>query len=113
MVAKAEDCLICLSALRTHYKPTELDCACKPPLHRACWDRWVQRAGARCVICRKPEPPEEPAPRAILVVMPIPNEELFRSPEYVLTIILAGLLIFMTFWYSLRRTQGSWDHDEL
>jgi hypothetical protein len=51
------DCLICLFPARGHFRPP-LDCACRPVVHRACWEKWTTFSGSTCLICRfNPNPP--------------------------------------------------------
>jgi hypothetical protein len=52
------DCLICLAPLRATWRPPHTAyCFCRPPVHQACWTRWVEYAGPTCLICRyRPQP---------------------------------------------------------
>ena len=51
------DCLICLFPARGLFRPP-LDCACRPVVHRACWEKWTTFSGSTCLICRyNPSPP--------------------------------------------------------
>ena len=54
------DCLICLAPTRIKWTP-EIPCTCLPTMHRRCWQRWVDRMGPICIICRTHEngPPRQ------------------------------------------------------
>jgi hypothetical protein len=70
------DCLICLAPLRTTWRPPHTAyCFCRPPVHQACWTRWVEHAGPVCLICRYRSQPaivyyEPPRRRPLVAVDP-------------------------------------------
>jgi len=44
------ECLICLDRVRNQWTP-QTPCACKPILHKKCWNEWIKQKEI-CVICR-------------------------------------------------------------
>lgn len=97
------DCLICLAPTRNKWTP-EVPCTCRPTMHRRCWERWVDRMGPICIICRTHEngraPP--PQPRHIVVIQPaaappppIPVPLLYRCYGRVVALIEITFLILI------------------
>lgn len=97
------DCLICLAPARIKWAP-EIPCNCRPTMHRRCWERWVDRMGPICIICRTHEngraPP--PQPRHIVVIQPaaappppIPVPLLYRCYGRVVALIEVAFLILI------------------
>lgn len=67
---RPHDCLICFGPIRRNAPPwiqaTPVACACRPHIHRSCWEAWAAQAGPVCVICRSqkypPAPPHQHIP---------------------------------------------------
>jgi hypothetical protein len=72
------ECLICLGATRKHWRPPT-PCDCRVNVHKICWERWADRAGEICVICRAPEP--RPVANVILFAPPPAAAVLFPPPH--------------------------------
>jgi hypothetical protein len=65
------DCLICLGTTRKIWRPVT-PCDCRVNIHRDCWERWVERSGEICIICRAPEPRALPPRQVVFLHHPAP-----------------------------------------
>jgi hypothetical protein len=73
--SQKRDCLICFGTIRRSAipwkQPTPVACACRPQVHRTCWESWAAQAGPVCVICRSQKyPPVAPVHR----IQVVPND---------------------------------------
>lgn len=73
--SERRDCLICFGTIRRTTipwkQPTPVACACRPQIHRTCWESWAAQAGPVCVICRSEKyPPAAPVHR----IQPVRDE---------------------------------------
>ena len=80
---KPHDCLICFGPIRRNaplwIQATPVACACRPHLHRTCWEAWAAQAGPVCIICRSQKYPPVP-PHQHQLVAPHDGPFLFGRP---------------------------------
>ena len=104
------ECLICFDPIRRPWKQP-ISCACRPAIHKYCWESWVNVAGEVCIICRADKygyTPEDGEEVAIVIAVAPP-----RRQQWSLQFLLFLSVLWFLYLFAVIGKIAGTAHDEL
>ncbi len=111
------DCLICFGSIRRAWTQP-IPCACRPAIHKYCWDSWVASAGEVCIICHADKQgytPEEFEQVAILIAVAPPRR--YRCTDFSQQLLFVMTILWFIYLFAViskvATLMDHGTHDEL